>query len=187
MFTGIIKDTGIVHSRGRNRLVIQAPQTAPELGRGDSVAVNGVCVTVVSNTSDTFSVDLLDETLSKTNLGKLKKRDLVNLEPALRVGDRLGGHIVTGHADGTGKMVRRYKKGNDTVIEVELHRLGLAGRIRPKDSIAVNGISFTIVRKSGGKFTVHVIPHTLNNTNLIKCRPGTPLNIELDKYMQGIK
>ena len=186
MFTGIITDLGNVISRERSRLIIRAPQTAGELCQGDSISVNGACVTVISNSGDIFTVDLLDETLITTNLGKLKKQDVVNLEPALRVGDRLGGHIVTGHVDGTGKLVRKYKKGNDTVIEIELSRC-LINRIRPKDSIAVNGVSLTVVRKNRNRFTAHIIPHTWKHTNLIKCRAGALVNIELDKYMRTEK
>lgn len=181
MFTGIITDLGNLKTRIGHTLTISAPRTVKELKIGDSISVNGVCLTVAKKDPDNFSVDLLTETIKKTNLGKLKIRDLVNLELALRVGDRLGGHIVTGHVDCTGKIIRKYKKENDTVIEIELP-VGIARNLITKGSISINGVSLTIVNVLRNRFTVYLIPYTLGHTNLGQCRIGDLVNIDFDKY-----
>lgn len=184
MFTGIITDTGKIRNRIGNTISIIVPNTVQEIKTGDSVSVNGVCLTVTKKDSNSFSVDLLTETIKKTNLCKLKLGGIVNLELALKVGDRLGGHIVTGHIDCTGKIIRRYKKGNDAVIEIELPVV-IAKKLIPKGSIAINGVSLTIVNVLRNRFTVHLIPYTLEHTNLGQCRIGDLVNIEFDKYRYG--
>lgn len=184
MFTGIIKDLGNLKSRIGHTLTISAPHTVKELKTGDSVSVNGGCLTVVSKDSNSFSVDLLTETIKKTNLGRLRTGDPVNIELALKVGDRLGGHIVTGHVDCTGKIIRKYRKGNDTVIEIELP-VNVARNLIPKGSIAVNGVSLTVVNIVRNRFGIHLIPYTLKHTNLGLCRIGSLVNIEFDKYRHG--
>lgn len=179
MFTGLITDIGKVKSKSGNTLSITT--NIQDLKIGDSVCVNGVCLTVVNRDSNSFSANLLTETLKKTNLGKLVPGDPVNLELPLKVGDRLGGHIVTGHVDCTGKLIRRYKKGNDIVVEIEIP-ITTSKNLIPKGSIAVNGVSLTIVKIMRNRFTAHLIPYTLEHTNLNQTRI---VNIELDKYSRA--
>jgi len=185
MFTGIITEIGKIQNKSGNSLSVWAPNSCHELKIGDSISVNGVCLTVVKKDNEIFSANVLSETLSKTNLSKLKTGDLVNLELALKVGDRLGGHIVTGHVDCTGKLVYKYKKQNDFVIEIELP-LTFTKDIIKKGSVAINGISLTVVNILRNRLKVHIIPHTLNNTNLSKCKIGQLVNIETDKYLRRI-
>lgn len=168
MFTGIITDIGRVKSRIGNKLCISGKI---DLRLGDSISVNGVCLTVVKKEPDSFTVDLLDETIKRTNLWKLQIGEQVNLELALKVGDRLGGHIVTGHVDCIGRVIRRYRN----ILEIE----SPVRNLLPKGSIAVNGVSLTIVKVIRNRFTVHLIPYTLEHTNLGKTRV---VNIETDKY-----
>lgn len=186
MFTGIITELGKVNNRIGHTLSVNAPLSAKELKQGDSICINGVCLTMTEKDSQKFKADLLSETLNKTNLGRLKTGDLVNLELALKVGDRLGGHIVTGHVDTTGKLIRKYKKGTDTVFETEIPIL-LAKRLITKGSIAINGVSLTVVNIVRNRFTVHLIPYTLKTTNLSQCKIGSLLNIELDKYLRRLR
>lgn len=169
MFTGIITSLGKVKSRIGNKLCIASKI---DIKLGDSISVNGVCLTVAKKEPDNFTVDLLDETIKKTNLGKLRIGETVNLELALKVGDRIGGHIVTGHVDCTGRVIRRYRN----ILEIESPIRGLL----PKGSIAVNGVSLTIVKVVRNRFTVHLIPYTLQHTNLGQSRI---VNIETDKYL----
>lgn len=183
MFTGIITEIGKLKNKSGNVLSIFAPKSIIELKLGDSISVNGVCLTVTEKNSGNFKVDLLSETLKKTNLGRLKTGEPVNLELALKVGDRLGGHIATGHVDCTGKLVRRYKQGNDIVLEVELIPLFIRNIIQ-KGSIAINGVSLTVVKIFRNRFSVHLIPHTLKSTNFSQCKIGCILNIETDKYLR---
>lgn len=184
MFTGLIQEIGILKARaGNNRLTITAPSIAKDSKEGDSISVNGVCLTIVKKEQDSFTVDLLTETIKKTNLGKIRIGDSVNLESALKVGDKLGGHIVTGHTDCTGKLVRKYRKTNDTVIEIELP-ITIAKKLITKGSVSINGVSLTIVNITRNRFTTHLIPYTLEHTNLGNCKIGNLLNIELDKYLQ---
>lgn len=184
MFTGIITDIGRLKSRAGNVLTITAPNTVPELKAGDSISVNGICLTVVNKDSANFSVNLLEETVEKTNIGKSKAGDPINLELALKVGDRLGGHVVTGHVDCTGKLLRKYNKRNDIVMEIAVPAI-ISKKLAQKGSIAINGVSLTIVNISGNRFAVHLIPYTLEHTNLGQCRIGSLLNIETDRYMRN--
>lgn len=178
MFTGLIVEIGKVKHRTGNTICITAPL---DLKIGDSISVNGVCLTVTKKDSNGFCADLLNETIKRTNLGKLKIGEAVNLELALRVGDRLAGHIVTGHVDCTGKILRRYRKGNDVVLEVET--IGtIAKAIVAKGSVAVNGVSLTVVSVRSNRFIVHLIPHTLEKTNL---RQARIVNIEYDKILNS--
>lgn len=176
MFTGLITDIGRVKGRSGNRISIAT--NIKDLKLGDSISVNGVCLTVAEKDSNSFSADLLTETIRKTNLGRLVPGEPVNLELPLKVGDRIGGHIVTGHVDCMGKVIRRYKNGNDMVVEIEVPT-AISKNLIPKGSIAVNGTSLTIVKIMRNRFTVHLIPYTIEHTNLCKARL---VNIELDKY-----
>lgn len=169
MFTGLITDIGKVKSRIGNKLTISSSEN---IKPGDSISVNGVCLTVAKKEPENFTVDLLDETKKRTNLCRLRIGEPVNLEQALKVGDRLGGHIVTGHVDCTGRVIRRYKN----ILEIK----SPVRNLLPKGSIAVNGVSLTIVKVIRNRFTVHLIPYTLEHTNLGKARI---VNIETDKYL----
>ncbi len=189
MFAGIVEGTGrvlkITKIKQGALLSIKAPFSLATTKNGDSIAVNGCCLTVVRKSKGSFETDLSDETLRVTNLGHLNAGDNVNLERPLRLTDRIGGHLVQGHVDGVGKIFR--VKGYEIVI-------GFPPRLRrfmvPKGSIAVDGISMTIHRFIGNRFTLVVIPHTLRNTNLKAKRVGDPVNLEVDmigKYIESLR
>jgi len=160
------------------RLVIEASwPDRPAIGA--SIACSGCCLTVVELGPDWFAVDASAETLSKTILGQWRQGSPVNLERALRVGDELGGHIVSGHVDGLGTIVARTPENGSTRFRLRvpapLHRF-----IAPKGSVAVNGISLTVNEVDGGEFGVNIIPHTLAHTDLAGLHPGAQVNIEID-------
>jgi len=183
MFTGIIEELGTVRSieGGREgvRLTIEARGILADIRRGDSVAVNGVCLTVTEHTETAFAVDVMAETLAKTNLGRLRRGARVNLERALRLGDRLGGHLVTGHVDGVGTITGRERDGMATVFAVRAPQ-EVAQYLIPKGSVAVDGISLTVVDVRGDVFTVSIIPHTAAVTTLGFKQPGDTVNLEAD-------
>lgn len=194
MFTGLVEGTGTVgaldrHSQG-GRLLIQTGPMTSELTLGDSVAVNGCCLTVtqLDTAAGTAAFDLLEQTLRITNLGDLQAGDLVNLERAMRAGDRLGGHFVQGHVDVTG-VVRDYSQhGPDHRFEVALPP-GDHPPILPKGSICLDGISLTAAEVSADSVTCWIIPHTHEATNLQRRAPGQRVNIEFDmlgKYVQTL-
>jgi len=169
MFTGIIERQGRVVKPGR-RLRLRTGWS--DLAHGESVAVAGVCLTVARMAEDAVDFDLVAETLKKTNLGRLKTGDRVNLERALRHGDRLSGHLVQGHVEGTGTVTRT---GEILRVETEL-----AGQMIPKGSITVDGVSLTIVDVEPGAFTVALIPTTRRITTLGRIKKGARVNLELD-------
>jgi riboflavin synthase len=169
MFTGIVARKGRVVRPGR-RLVLETGWK--DLAHGESVSVAGVCLTVARLDGTTTTFDLVAETLKKTNLGKLKRGDPVNLERALRHGDRLSGHLVQGHVEGTGRVTR-----NGAVLRIET---GLAPQMIPKGSITVDGVSLTIVDVDPDAFTVALIPTTRKITTLGKVKRGARVNLELD-------
>ena len=183
MFTGIIEQVGVVTelTRGREtgRLSVRA-DLLRDVVLGESIAVNGVCLTVTRVPGDTVSFDVSPETLSRTTLGDRRPGDAVNLERALRVGDRMGGHFVQGHVDGVGEVVRLtpLPEGGAT-LAVHAPREALP-YVVPKGSIAVDGVSLTVVDIIDGVFTVAVVPFTLANTVLRESRPGSRVNIEAD-------
>ena len=183
MFTGIIEELGRVRGikggREGARLTIEARGILADIRRGDSVAVNGVCLTVTEHTETAFAVDVMAETLAKTNLGRLRRGARVNLERALRLGDRLGGHLVTGHVDGVGTIVGRERQGIATVFAVRAPQ-EVARYLIPKGSVAVDGISLTVVNVMGDIFTVSIIPHTAALTTLGFKQPGDTVNLEAD-------
>jgi riboflavin synthase len=189
MFTGLIEATGKVISLSRSArgaaLRLEAPLEG--LGVGDSVAVNGVCQTVARIDQAGISCDVLPETLRVTNLGLLRPGETVNLERALRPGDRLGGHFVNGHVDGMGRVVRVIRAPLGLEIEVPRE---LGRYIVPKGPIAVDGISLTVgPNMPAGLFSVFIIPHTWNHTNLRSAVPGRKVNIEIDilaKYVERL-
>ena len=188
MFTGIIEEVGTVGELGYNKLTIRAAKVMEDQKMGDSIAVNGTCLTVVAHDSTTFSVDLSPETLSRTSLGSLEQDHMVNLERPLAVSDRLGGHIVQGHVDSTGRITSTRTEGNSQILRVRYPE-----RMRPyiveKGFIAVDGISLTVVQKGTSTFTLSVIPFTLENTNLQAKAVGDRVNLEIDiiaKYVESL-
>jgi len=192
MFTGIIQGLGTVMRMTRKgQDAVMGVETAiplNDLKHGDSVAVNGVCLTITSISGQSFSADVSAETLSRTNLQFLKAGERVNLEKALRLTDFLGGHIVLGHIDGPGKIVERTPKSGSIVLGVTVEE-GLGRYIVEKGSIAVDGISLTVNRYAKDRFYVNIIPHTIENTTLSFKKAGDPVNIETDilgKYVEKL-
>jgi riboflavin synthase len=182
MFTGIVAAVGRVTdaspSSGGMRLRIDAAGLSlDDVAIGDSIAVNGACLTVVSLVGRTFEVDLSRETLAC--IAPLAAGAHVNLEKALRLSDRLGGHLVTGHVDGVGTVERIQEDGDNRVLEFSF-REDLSRYVARKGSIAVNGVSLTVNEVSRSAFAVNLIPHTLANTNLASLAPGARVNIEID-------
>ncbi|HXG24792.1 MAG TPA: riboflavin synthase [Chthonomonadales bacterium] len=192
MFTGIVEEVGIVDTVQRRvnsaRLTVRAPRVAEDSAIGDSISVNGVCLTVVAREGSHLSFDAVPETLQRSNLRCLRTGDGVNLERALAVGQRLGGHFVQGHVDGTGVLQSVTERENARVLRIsagpELRRYMV-----PKGSVALDGISLTLVDVEAESFTVWIIPHTYAHTNLRTRRPGDLLNIEIDllaKYVERL-
>lgn len=183
MFTGIITELAKVESiQGSHegaRLCIRCPITIKEAVIGDSIAVNGVCLTVTDIRGEVACFDVSRQTLSTTTTGGLKAGELVNLEPALRAGARLGGHFVSGHVEETGRILSRRPVGNAESIEIEAPESVLRYTV-PKGSIAVDGISLTVVDVREASFTLVIIPHTLKMTTLGHKRAGDRINLEPD-------
>jgi len=184
MFSGIIQKLGEIvdvsrEDDGSGRLLIQCDLWSEPLIPGESIANNGVCLTLTGIQGQTLSFDVLDETFNKTNLGALKKGDIVNLERALRVGDVIGGHFVTGHIDGTGITSAWDQQGRDYIWRIECSNTMTKGMV-PKGSISCDGISLTIVDLTEHEFSVHIIPHTVENTNLKRAKVGSKVNLETD-------
>lgn len=192
MFTGLVSERGqvrkVTQDGGRLRVEIEAPAIAKLLEEGDSVSVNGVCLTAVDVNRKRFSAEVVPETLARSTLGSLSKGEKVNLEPAARLNDRLGGHLVQGHVDGVARVVR---------IEDEdgAHRMWwsagdeLLRYMVAKGSVAIDGVSLTIVEVGRTSFQVALIPHTLEATNLGAAKVGTKANIEVDviaKYVERL-
>jgi riboflavin synthase len=191
MFTGLIESTGKIKSRtvsgGAGKLVVKAKKTLPELKFGESIAVNGVCLTLEQELADgSLEFHTLEETLNRTNLGKTAIGGIVNLERALRLGDRLGGHMVSGHVDTVSPVISLKRTGSDYEL-----RVSLPEQLRPflveKGSIAVDGISLTLVDVTEDAFSVHLIPVTLEETALKFRKKGDLVNLEADvigRYVQ---
>lgn len=193
MFSGIVEGTGTVVGldkiEGGARLSVDAGALAAGVRLGDSMAHNGCCLTVAAIDGSRLCYDLLEETLRATNLGNLEPGRLVNLERSLAVGDRIGGHFVTGHVDGAATISRWEKEpGGDYTLEVEVPD-GQERYIVPKGCIALDGISLTVGLVEGRKFNVWIIPHTREVTALKERQPGDRLNIEYDmlaKYTEKL-
>jgi riboflavin synthase len=190
MFTGLIEEVGSVlgiHATDRGtRLQIVAPRLAEKVQIGDSIAVNGCCLTVAAHRAEQLAFDLLAETLDRTNLKALRQESRVNLERALAADGRLGGHFVQGHVDCAARIVALEKNGADHRLEIELPG-DFAHYIAPKGSIAVNGISLTVAELSENSFAVWIIPHTRSQTNLDTARADDLVNLEFDliaKYLE---
>ena len=189
MFTGIIKSIGKL-KKEKNILIIEILENAFEIKLGDSIAVDGICLTAKEISSNQFKVDVSEETLKKTTLGeKFQMNQIVNLEPALRISDRLGGHIVSGHIDGLGKVENIEKLDNSWMLSIKWINSNFSKYIVNKGSICVNGISLTIAKSEnqGEIFTTAIIPHTWNNTNLNKLSIGDIVNLEADAIIKYVE
>jgi len=193
MFTGIIQRLGTVTevkmygASGRITLKPNRPFDFP-VNLGDSIAVNGTCLTVAAFEGDAFCFDVLTETFDKTNLGEKGPGSVVNLERALALGDTLGGHIVTGHVDGTGRVRRIDQVDRDWKFEIECAQ-NLLMLMVYKGSIAIDGISLTVAELKDDAFVVHIIPHTMEETDMSEFKIGTQVNLESDilgKHVQRI-
>ena len=192
MFTGIVEEAGKVlefkkTSRGWY-FAVEAQKVHKGTKVGDSIANNGCCLTVVSVKKNVLGFDLLEETRRKTNLESLKKGSLVNLERSLKADERLGGHFVSGHVDGVGRVCGWSKRGQDYTLEVEVFK-GFERYLVPKGSIAIDGISLTVGRVKGRRFNVWIIPHTYEITALHQRKTGDKINLEFDllaKYVEKI-
>ncbi len=158
---------------------VRAPKTCKSLKIGDSVAVNGACHTVVRQTAGSFTVESIPETLKRTNLGKLQKDSRVNLERPVKAGGRLDGHIVTGHIDGVVKIAKIIKDKNAVLFELTVPK-NLTKLIVEKGSVALDGISLTVIKITGTKLIVGIIPHTIQITNLQTRKAGDKVNLEVD-------
>jgi riboflavin synthase len=192
MFTGLVEEVGtvvnIVENGGNHRITIKAPESAKELKEGNSVAVSGVCLTALDIKPETFCADLAKETWTRTSFSRMTKGAEVNLELPLKVDARMGGHIVQGHVDGTGRLVglEPIANADDFWLIIDIPE-DLDKYLVFKGSIAVEGISLTVAKLEGPRLTIAIIPHTIKMTNLKSLKPGDPVNIETDivaKYLE---
>jgi riboflavin synthase alpha subunit len=190
MFTGIIQEIGTVvrvaRKQGITRLTIQAPKIAARVQPLDSVAVSGACLTVVQARQGTLGFEVIEETRGLTRLGSLRPGERVNLEPSLSLSDRLGGHVVFGHVDGTGTIISRRQRGGELVLEIRVSP-ALRRFLVPKGPVAVDGISLTVgARVTRSTFTIHLIPETLRQTTLRNAAVGRRVNVEIDYFAKLI-
>ena len=192
MFTGLIEDTGSVAAFERRGeagvLRVETALPLAEIAIGDSVAVNGTCLTVTAKASASLSFDVSPETITRTTYRSLRAGDVVNLERALCLGERLGGHIVTGHIDCCGKLARSETRSGNRILEFTLPAEH-ARYLVEKGSVAIDGISLTVNRVSDHGFSVNIIPHTFSRTTLAGLKPGDEVNIETDiigKYVERL-
>ena len=192
MFTGIVEELGVVEGLEEQtdaiRLTVRGPHVVTDARLGDSISVNGCCLTVAERDGETFTADVMRETLDKTSLGALEPGSKVNLERAVTATTRLGGHIVQGHVDGTGEVLSRLQSEHWELVEVSLPD-ALARYLVDKGSITVDGISLTVVEVRDGSFTVSLIPETLARTTLGFKQPGERVNLEVDviaKYVERL-
>lgn len=192
MFTGIVEELGeivAIEPQGDSaKLTIHGPLVVQDAVHGASIAVNGVCLTVVDLKGDLFTADVIKETLGKSSLGALRAGSRVNLERPVRLADRLGGHLVQGHVDGVGRIVSREPGERWDVVTVSLPA-GLSRYVVAKGSITVDGISLTVVEAGDDHFSVALIPTTLQLTTLGHKGPGDPVNLEVDviaKYVERL-
>lgn len=193
MFTGIIEESGIVATlkpvKNLVTLKVKAKKVVKDLKPGDSVAVNGVCLTATQTKGGTIIFDLMKESLDKTTLGSLKPGDKVNLEPALKFGSRLGGHFVTGHVDDMGVIRKKVLRPNYAEYQISAAK-DLLRYIVPKGSVTIDGISLTVGKVAKNYFTVYLIPYTLAVTTLGEKQVSDKVNVETDilaKYVLTIK
>jgi riboflavin synthase len=190
MFTGIIEELGSVEAIEDQgdavRLTVRGPLVVSDAGDGDSIAVNGCCLTVVSHDGEVFTADVMRETLDKTSLGAFRPGTRVNLERAVTAEKRLGGHIVQGHVDGTGEIRSRTPSEHWEVVEIGLPD-GMGRYLVDKGSITVDGVSLTIVTVTDDSFSVSLIPETLARTTLGIKQPGETVNLEVDVIAKHVE
>lgn len=194
MFSGIVKGCGrileAVEQGGDRRLVIRTAGVVPgPIETGASIAVNGVCLTALSPSADSFSADVSAETLARTTLGLMQPGEAVNLESSLRLGETLDGHLVYGHVDGVGRVVELVDDARSLALTIELPR-GLGRYVAVKGSVAVDGVSLTVNTVAGDRFSVNIIPHTREITVISRYAHGTPVNIEVDmiaRYLERLQ
>lgn len=192
MFTGLIEGTAPLVSMERHgaglRLSFELDRLAEGVAMGDSIAIGGCCLTVISILETQVSFEAGEETLLKTGLGRLRVNDRANIERSLRIGDRMGGHFVSGHVDGQGILRRRINDGNWSYFHFEAHR-GLLAQMASKGSITIDGVSLTLVDVTDKEFSIALIPHTLSVTTLGQLSDGDSVNLETDilaKYVQRL-
>ena len=192
MFTGLIETVGKVvevsPGRGSSRIAIASSLPMAEIHDGESISVSGACLTVSHRRRDRFFADVVAETLSRTTLGKLRPGARVNLERSMQVGDRLGGHFVSGHVDATVEVQRFLKRGNDCRLRLGLPA-GQARYVALKGSVALDGVSLTVASLDASAFEVALVPHTLEHTTLGGLRAGDGLNLEVDllaRYLERL-
>jgi len=188
VFTGIIEEVGRVISAGPGKLTIAASDVLQGMEFGESIAVNGVCLTITSFNSNSFSVDMMPETLKRTNLGLVSAGDEVNLERPLALGGRLGGHLVQGHVDDTGRVTSVTWDNEAVIMGIEAPPEVRRYTVE-KGFIAVDGVSLTIIAKDADSFCVSVVDYTRKHTNLGGRRVGDPVNLEVDiiaKYVEQL-
>lgn len=192
MFTGLVEEVGtvvsIVETGSNHRITITAPNSAKELKEGNSIAVSGVCLTALDIRPETFCADLAAETWTRTSFSRITEGAEINLELPLKVDARMGGHIVQGHVDGTGRLVglQPIANADDFWLLIDIPE-DLEKYVVFKGSIAIEGISLTVAKLEGLRLTIAIIPHTIKMTNLKSLKPGDPLNIETDivaKYLE---
>ncbi len=192
MFTGIIEEVGVIKSirMGAKSAVItiKADKVMEDIHLGDSIAMNGVCLTVTAFDKNSYSVDIMHESLKRTNLASMKAGSRVNLERAMPAYGRFGGHIVAGHVDGTGRIISMERDDNAVWIHIEADPSVLR-YIVSKGSITIDGISLTVAKVDDKSFSVSIIPHTAANTTLLEHKPGDRVNLETDmigKYVEKL-
>jgi len=189
MFTGIVEELGMIQGiskRGAVTLLcVQAAKIPDGVKIGDSVAVYGVCLTVVKHDRSSIQVEMMPETAAGTNLGLLKMSERVNLERSLKLGDRISGHFVSGHIDCVGVIRRKSRLRGNLCVDIAVPPGGISYIVR-KGSIAVDGISLTIVEKRSNVFSVYIIPHTMQNTTVMFKGPSDRVNIEFDLLMKRV-
>jgi len=191
MFTGIIEELGrveaIKRSASKPELTISALKVMEDLKVADSIAVNGVCLTVRSVEGKSFCANLMPETLKRTNLGEVASGEKVNLERALKFGERLGGHFVSGHIDGLGTIIKKSRQKGSIILEIKT-RPEILKYLIPQGSVALDGVSLTVARVSNFSFSVSIIPHTAEVTTLGIKGQGSRVNLEVDmmaKYLRS--
>ncbi len=189
MFSGIIEKTGVIIKKEKKRsgirLTIESEPWPDSLELGESISVSGICLTVIEIHDDSFSVDVVPETLRDTTAGKWKKGSRVNLERSLRAMDRLGGHFVSGHVDGVGKIRRKTVRGGNLLLAIAIPP-SIIRYFVPKGSIAVDGISLTIQKLNPDSVEAAIIPETIRATTIGSKKRGDPVNLEIDMMAKGV-
>lgn len=189
MFTGIIQDVGTIISikkRSKSQVMTIETSILEDVNIGDSIATNGLCLTVTSKTNQQFSVDIMAESLRRSNLGKLQVGSKVNLEKAMAMGDRFGGHMVSGHIDDVGIISHTFVEDNATWVEIDVPE-HLRKYCILKGSIAIDGISLTVSKLTNKGVSVSIIPHTKDQTTLLNKKVGDPVNLEMDMMIKYVE